>query len=64
MPAADWQGVRDATQFAPHCAQPALPLGQGSTSEDCLYLNVYVPPGVRLQATPTRSWCGFTVAPS
>jgi para-nitrobenzyl esterase len=45
MPAADWQGVRDATQFAPHCAQPALPLGQGSTSEDCLYLNVYVPPG-------------------
>jgi para-nitrobenzyl esterase len=41
QPAARWHGVRDATQFAPHCPQPATPFGQGSTSEDCLFLNVF-----------------------
>jgi para-nitrobenzyl esterase len=40
-PPARWQGVRDTTHFAPHCPQPASPFGVGSTSEDCLYLNVY-----------------------
>src|SRR5262245_18720499 len=43
QPATHWQGVRDATQFAPHCAQSASPFGLASTSEDCLYLNVYAP---------------------
>jgi para-nitrobenzyl esterase len=43
QPAASWYGVRDATQFAPHCPQPAGPFGQGSTSEDCLFLNVFTP---------------------
>jgi para-nitrobenzyl esterase len=41
--AASWTGVRDATQFGPHCPQPATPFGQGSTSEDCLFLNVFTP---------------------
>jgi para-nitrobenzyl esterase len=45
QPAARWSGVRDATQFAPHCAQSVSPFGQASTSEDCLYLNVFTPPG-------------------
>jgi len=38
-----WNGVRDANQYAPHCAQPASPFGRASSSEDCLYLNVYTP---------------------
>src|SRR5580700_9135046 len=45
QPAASWPGVRDATQFAPHCPQVAGPFGQASTSEDCLYLNVFTPTG-------------------
>src|SRR6516164_2093529 len=43
QPAASWSGVRDATQFAPHCPQPPTPFGQASMSEDCLYLNVFTP---------------------
>jgi para-nitrobenzyl esterase len=44
QPAAHWQGVRQATAFAPHCAQPAASVGGiASTSEDCLYLNVFTP---------------------
>jgi para-nitrobenzyl esterase len=43
QPAASWSGVRDATKFAPHCPQPASPFGQASTSEDCLFLNVFTP---------------------
>jgi para-nitrobenzyl esterase len=43
QPAASWSGVRAATQFAPHCPQLAGPFGQASTSEDCLFLNVFTP---------------------
>jgi para-nitrobenzyl esterase len=43
QPAANWSGVRDATQFAPHCPQPAGAFGQASMSEDCLFLNVFTP---------------------
>lgn len=41
--AARWNGLRDATAFAPHCPQNASPFGLPSQSEDCLYLNVYTP---------------------
>src|SRR5258707_11077461 len=33
QPATRWRGVRDATAFAPHCAQSASPFGLVSTSE-------------------------------
>jgi para-nitrobenzyl esterase len=43
QPAAHWSGVRDTTHFAPHCPQTASEFGVASTSENCLYLNVYAP---------------------
>src|SRR5215831_3984773 len=55
QPAARWAGIRPATSFAPHCPQTASPFGQASTSEDCLFLNVYRPargPGNR----PVMVW--------
>ena len=47
QPVAGWQGVRDATKFGSRCEQweiwkDYLFLNAGP-SEDCLYLNVYVP---------------------
>jgi len=43
QPHAPWRGVRDATAFANHCPQVPSPYGQGSITEDCLYLNVFRP---------------------
>jgi para-nitrobenzyl esterase len=43
QPAARWHGLRDATEPAPYCPQPPTPYGRASTSEDCLYLNVFTP---------------------
>src|SRR5207253_2218638 len=40
---APWTTPIDGSTVAPHCAQIASPFGQPSSSEDCLYLNVYVP---------------------
>ena len=44
-----WKGTRPAKQFAPNCMQldpPAWGTMRKNVSEDCLYLNVYLPPGV------------------
>ena len=48
-----------ATAFGPHCAQLAGPYGVASTSEDCLYLNVYrpkLPPHESPAALPVMVW--------
>ena len=42
-PAEHVDGIQDATQFANHCPQPASPFGLPSTTEDCLFLNVFTP---------------------
>jgi len=46
-PPKSWPGIRAATSFAPHCPQPSSAFGVASSSEDCLYLNVYTPAGTR-----------------
>ena len=38
-----WHGVLDATSFGAHCPQTASPYGTPSTTEDCLFLNVFTP---------------------
>jgi para-nitrobenzyl esterase len=51
MPA--WSGVRDATRFGASCVQPRSRAGSiyadplEAVSEDCLFLNVWVPEGAR-----------------
>lgn len=68
QPVASWEGVRDATQYGPNCAQGGWGAAPGSiaegSSEDCLYLNLWQPaatkPGAKL---PTMVWIhggGFT----
>ncbi|MEV6237864.1 carboxylesterase family protein [Lentzea sp. NPDC051838] len=42
-----WDGTRQATEPGPACAQLPGELPQGSTSEDCLYLNVTTPAKAR-----------------
>jgi carboxylesterase type B len=44
-PAARWTGIREATSYGGRCAQLANGNGPRVDNEDCLYLNVYTPPG-------------------
>ena len=65
-----WNGVRDATSFGPHCPQVATPYGTPSTSEDCLFLNVFTPVKTnegRPHLLPVMFWIhggGFVVGES
>ncbi len=57
QPAARWSGVRDATQFGSHCPQVASPFGEASTSENCLFLNVFTPSRQRdRRHSPVMVW--------
>jgi para-nitrobenzyl esterase len=66
-PVPSWRGVRDATKPAPACAQAASVLSGrvsagGSTTEDCLFLNVFTPERAR-GPLPVMVWIhggGFT----
>jgi para-nitrobenzyl esterase len=55
-PAAPWHGTRAATAYGPHCPQPPGSFGRASTSEDCLYLNVFTPAGSKARNLPVMVW--------
>jgi para-nitrobenzyl esterase len=44
-PTVRWSGIRPATSYGGRCAQLASGNGPRVDNEDCLYLNVYTPPG-------------------
>jgi para-nitrobenzyl esterase len=56
QPAARWAGIRAATAYAPHCPQPPSAFGVASTSENCLYLNVFRPAGAAGRDLPVMVW--------
>ncbi len=66
QPVVPWQGVLEATHFAPACPQPLPPPGSfyqteffrtsERQSEDCLYLNVYTPAHAGTDRLPVMVW--------
>lgn len=62
--AAKWSGERDATKAGAACTQRASALtggdsGRGSTTEDCLFLNVYTPTaGTARRTLPEKASVG------
>ena len=45
QPAPRWHGIRETTAYGGRCAQLASGNGPRVDSENCLYLNVFAPPG-------------------
>ena len=53
QPAAGWMTPRDATAYGPGCLQASAGLGSvGTTSEDCLSVNVFTPKSAPAQPLP------------
>jgi len=62
QPAPSWRGIRPATSYGGRCAQLASGNGPRVDNEDCLYLNVYTPPGGRPRGpSPTHGRSGLPV---
>src|SRR5690242_16295856 len=53
QPAKKWEGVRDASKFAP---DPYQGNGSGNVSEDCLYLNIWTPAKSADERIPVLVW--------
>lgn len=63
QPVARWQGVRDATEFGPRCAQAKTNGGDAVDNEDCLSVNVFTPANDSTKPRPVLFWIhggGFT----
>ena len=60
MPAAKWNGVRQATVFGPHCMQPPvfadMIFRDPGPSEDCLTLNIWTPANAKPARLPVMVW--------
>jgi len=59
QPAAPWQGVKECTEFGPDphgYLTPILRSTAGTTSEDCLYLNVWTPAKTSGDRLPVMVW--------
>ena len=61
QPIAAWQGVRDAVKFGASCAQAGWGAAPGTiqagSSEDCLFLNLWLPAGTKAGAKlPVMVW--------
>jgi para-nitrobenzyl esterase len=64
QPVPGWPGVLQANAYAPQCPQPVRPVdslyaeyaGTQSTSEDCLYLNIWAPGAASDGPWPVMVW--------